>query len=201
VYGATHSDAGGICAAADAHTHTHTNVEIQVIAAQFMTLFCAWLNIQLLPLNIFLICLIIIGVGLLLFAIPVIPGVPIYFLCGVTITAAEEAASDADKLGGFGIAIVLGSATAFLTKMLACVLQQKVFGEQLGSGVSIRAAVTVNSEMMKAIRLMLAAPGFSFAACAILVGGPGPSRASVSPSMSLSLSLSMSMSALVSVSV
>mmetsp|Transcript_55417 Transcript_55417/g.89779 ORF Transcript_55417/g.89779 Transcript_55417/m.89779 type:complete len:968 (+) Transcript_55417:209-3112(+) len=145
---------------------------MQVIAAQFMTLFCAWLNIQLLPLNIFLICLIIIGVGLLLFAIPVIPGVPIYFLCGVTITAAEEEASDADKLGGFGIAIVLGSATAFLTKMLACVLQQKVFGEQLGSGVSIRAAVTVNSEMMKAIRLMLAAPGFSFAACAILVGGP-----------------------------
>ena len=47
---------------------------MNVPAAKYMTLFCAWLNVQLAPLNVFLTCLIIIAVGLVMFAIPIIPG-------------------------------------------------------------------------------------------------------------------------------
>jgi len=47
---------------------------LNVPAAKYMTLFCAWLNIQLASTDIWITCIIIIAVGLFMFAIPIIPG-------------------------------------------------------------------------------------------------------------------------------
>ena len=40
--------------------------------------------------------------------------------------------------------------------------QQKLFGEQMGSSVTIRAMVGINTPSLKAIRYILEQPGLSF---------------------------------------
>ena len=140
---------------------------MNVVAAQFMTLFCAWLNVALAAVNIVLICFIIIFVGLLLFAVPIIPGVPIYYLTGVICAGQIKQLNES-----MAIAVVVGTIVSIVTKLLACAMQQKLFGEMLGGRVSIRTACAINSESMKAINLILTEPGISFTAVCIFMGGP-----------------------------
>ena len=59
----------------------------------------------------FVTCVIIIVVGLVMFAIPIIPGAPIYLVCGVTI------ASQANQLGdSFVLSMLLGTATGLFLR-------------------------------------------------------------------------------------
>jgi hypothetical protein len=151
----------------------------QVIAGQFTVLFLAWLNIAMSPLNCFAIAGIIIFVGniLMLFPPGLIPGVPIYLLCGIAIgtPAAERqlAAYSGWTEPSFALAMVLASAAAFITKMLSAVLTQFIFGEVCGSrSVSIRSVTGVNTDIMKAIKLVLESNPCSILSMAILGGGP-----------------------------
>ena len=99
----------------------------QVIAGQFTVLFLAWLNIAMSPLNCFAIAGIIIGVGLILMIFPpgLIPGGPVYLLCGIAIGTPEAerqlAAYSGSKDLSFALAMVRASAAAFITKMLSVV--------------------------------------------------------------------------------
>ena len=52
--------------------------------------------------------------------------------CGVTIGAAGER-----SLGSFAGAMVLAVGMALLCKLLACLMQQKLFGEVLGRSVAV----------------------------------------------------------------
>eukprot|EP00802_Teleaulax_amphioxeia_P003466 Tamp_03469.p1 GENE.Tamp_03469~~Tamp_03469.p1 ORF type:complete len:901 (-),score=134.32 Tamp_03469:1009-3624(-) len=139
---------------------------MQAIVTTMVTLFLAWLNMQLQSTHVLVICLIIMGIGLVLFAIPVVPGVPAYLACGVIIGAAQ------DQVGGFWMAQLLGIFVAGLTKHLACLLQQKVFGELLGKSLWVRSTLGVNQPIMKAIHLILQEKGLTMGKVAILVGGP-----------------------------
>ena len=151
----------------------------QVIAGQFTVLFLAWLNIAMSPLNCFAIAGIIIGVGIILMIFPpgLIPGVPVYLLCGIAIGTPEAerqlAAYSGSKEPSFALAMVLASAAAFITKMLSVVLTQLIFGELWGGrSVSIRSLTGVNTDIMKAIKLVLETNPVSILSMSILCGGP-----------------------------
>ena len=73
------------------------------------------------------------------------------------ITALE---TQVPALGYFG-ALVVVCAIGQMLKFNAIVIQQKVFGEFLGSYTAIRSACAVNSVSIKAIRLILMEPGMS----------------------------------------
>jgi hypothetical protein len=73
----------------------------------------------------------------------------------------------------FFIGIIYASGFAFLTKLLAIAMQQKGIGGLLGKKVGIRQAVDVNSDTMKAIKIILTQPGcITKGKVCILVGGP-----------------------------
>lgn len=140
---------------------------LEAVVMTMTTMFLAWLNMQLASVHIAGICVIIIVIALCLFAIPVVPGVPAYLACGVTIGAAGEKA-----FGSFTAALLLAVFIAGISKLLACLMQQKLFGQVMGNSVRIRSMVGVNSKGIKAIKLILEQPGMSRAKVAILVGGP-----------------------------
>ena len=139
---------------------------MQAMVMTMTTLFMAWLNIQLAGLHWAIIAVIIMGIGLILFAIPVVPGVPAYLACGVILGAAEP------QFGSFALTMIVGSIVATVTKLLACLMQQKIFGELLGRQLWVRSTLGVNDPTMKAINLILQEKGLTMGKVAILVGGP-----------------------------
>jgi len=85
---------------------------LQALVMTMTTMFMAWLNMQLAGLHVGLICVIIVCIALLLFAIPVVPGVPAYLACGVIIGAAEK------QLGSFALTMLLAWLVASLSVRL-----------------------------------------------------------------------------------
>ena len=73
-----------------------------------------------------------------------------------------------------GSALAVGLSCAL--KFVAIVLQQEVIGRRLGQYVSVRAAVGINSPLIRAARFVLQQPGLSFDKCLILCGGPDCTR-------------------------
>jgi hypothetical protein len=150
---------------------------------QVVVVFFAWLNEVLAPLQTWEVCLIFCGVGITMFLIPVIPGVPVYIACGAVVPASMMGVgTDNDELAAMGVGdappasfwygLLLASAVGFALKHMAVVLQQELIGRAFGGYVSVRALVRVNSVEMRASRMILERPGLNFAKCAILVGGP-----------------------------
>jgi len=101
-------------------------------------------------------------VGILLFMIPPVPGFAVYLMGSFLIP----------QFVGFWVGVVVSAAVSFGLKVSALVIQQKIIGEQLGSLVSVRALIGVNSITMRAIRKILEQPGMGLAKMCILVGGP-----------------------------
>ena len=103
-------------------------------------------------LDLFSVCLIYFIIGVLMLGV-MIPGVPVYIAGGLIVGNA------AMREMPFGIAIALSTLVCFVIKLGAVVVQQKVIGELLGTRVSVRMLVGVNSTTIKAIRRVLSAPG------------------------------------------
>lgn len=139
---------------------------LQALVMTMTTLFMAWLNIQLAGMRVEIIAGIIVCIALVLFAIPVVPGVPAYLACGVIIGNAET------QVGSFALTLVIAVAVAQASKQLACLMQQKVFGELLGKSLWVRSTLGVNQPTIKAINLILQERGLTMGKVAILVGGP-----------------------------
>ena len=74
---------------------------------------------------------------------------------------------------GWAGSIAYSTGVSLVLKLIASAMQQKLIGENLSHYVSVRQAVTINSTMMKAIRLILSQPGLSIPKVAILSCGPG----------------------------
>lgn len=70
-------------------------------------------------------------------------------------------------------AIFYSTGIGLVLKLIASALQQKMIGENLSHFVSIRQFVSVNSNMMRAMKLVLKRHGLSVSKVAILIGGPG----------------------------
>ena len=117
--------------------------------------------------------LMIVGVGLFLFLLPPVPGVPIYMVAGIILIASGTNNSP-NAEGGMGVAwsIAFAMGTSLLMKLSACTVQQCCIGMPLKKSIKIKQAVGINSVEMRTMKLVLARPGLSIAKCAILIGMP-----------------------------
>eukprot|EP00937_MAST-01D_sp_MAST-1D-sp2_P000257 g257.t1 len=106
------------------------------------------------------------GVGLVMFLLPPVPGVPVYLAGGVILTNAAKADF------GFGGALVYTIGICFAIKLAAIAVQQKGIGGRMAHNVKVRQAVQINSVMIRSIKVILQRPGLSPAKVAILCGGP-----------------------------
>ena len=142
-------------------------VTLQVVISKFTVLFLSWLIDPFCDgMSWPAVTAIILVVGLVMFLLPPVPGMPIYLAGGILITAAARDTMDDAGVIAFTCTICLA------LKMLACTVQQKIFGERLGSYVYVRQLVGVNSDATRVMRLILAEPGLSPPKVAILLGGP-----------------------------
>jgi hypothetical protein len=142
-------------------------VMMQVGIARVVTLFLSWLNATLAPLPIPLILFIFICVGICMFMIPVIPGVPVYLSGGIIITGATM-----ESLG-FWNGVMLSTFVCYGLKLIAVVLQQGVIGGGMRQSAKVRQLVGVNSLTIRAIKYILEQPGMlKIDKVAILCGGP-----------------------------
>mmetsp|Transcript_20778 Transcript_20778/g.60442 ORF Transcript_20778/g.60442 Transcript_20778/m.60442 type:complete len:916 (-) Transcript_20778:1865-4612(-) len=139
---------------------------LSVIVAQVTVLFLSWLIEQTSKMSLGAVTGILVGVGMLMFLLPPVPGVPIYLTLGIVIVAIGR-----DTLGYIG-SMAYAAAVSLALKLLACTLQQKLIGDNLSHYVSVRQFVGINSNLIRSMRLILADPGISIAKVAILVGGP-----------------------------
>jgi hypothetical protein len=129
--------------------------------------FFSWLNVQLSTMAFGPMIGLFIGFGVSLFLLPPVPGVPVYIIGGITVVKNGEA-----PLGGFQNSFWTCVAICLGIKLTAVMIQQKGFGANLGSYVSVRAIVGVNDVTIKAVRLILEKPGLNIAKVCILCGGP-----------------------------
>ena len=90
-------------------------------------------------------------IGAVLFLLPPVPGAAIYLVGGMILPDEQicgKTFAD-DEATGFWTALVWSMFIFFVMKLAAHVIQQKVFGEGLGSYTSVLQMVAINSEMMK----------------------------------------------------
>eukprot|EP00586_Coscinodiscus_wailesii_P003085 CAMPEP_0172490614 /NCGR_PEP_ID=MMETSP1066-20121228/21102_1 /TAXON_ID=671091 /ORGANISM="Coscinodiscus wailesii, Strain CCMP2513" /LENGTH=555 /DNA_ID=CAMNT_0013259167 /DNA_START=665 /DNA_END=2329 /DNA_ORIENTATION=- len=139
---------------------------VQVLVAKFLNLILSVLIEEMKNFSIWAVTGVMVAVGVFLFLLPPIPGVPIYLAFGVVAIPAGQ--SVFGLVGSIGYSI----AVCFVMKLFSVALQQKLIGANLKRFVSIRAIVQINSHMMRSMKLVLLDPGFSVAKVAILVGGP-----------------------------
>ena len=139
---------------------------LQVVIGKAVTLFLAWLNAYLsLGYSTNEVVVIFFAIGLIMFLLPPVPGVPVYLAGGVILTNALQKDYD------FWVAGLLASCICFAIKLVAIVCQQKGIGELGGKFVAVRSAVSINSMLMRAIKRILSGP-VDFASVCILCGGP-----------------------------
>jgi len=139
----------------------------QVIAVQFLALVLGWVQVRFAEFNLAFITISMVVVGLLMFLLPPIPGVPIYMALGITIPPKGR-----ELFGSVGWSFIYCVAVSLALKLLACAMQQKLIGEQLSNSVKIRKMVAINTPMVRAIRVVLSDKGYTLAKVAVLVGGP-----------------------------
>eukprot|EP00966_Prymnesium_polylepis_P298749 6903849-Prymnesium_polylepis.2 len=84
----------------------------------------------------------------------------------------EKNSTDSDAPSSFWIGMLVACALGSLLKFLACAIQQEIIGRMLGRRVWVRAAVGINSSVMRSIRVVLEKPGMTIDKSMILVGGP-----------------------------
>ena len=141
-------------------------IMLQVLVSQFTVLFLSWLIEYTQNLGLGVVTVLLSVVGMLLFLLPPVPGVPIYLTLGIVVLAVGR-----DTLGIVG-GMVYAAVVSLLLKLVACAVQQKLIGENLARYVSVRKLVGINSNLIKATRLILAEEGMGIAKVCILVGGP-----------------------------
>lgn len=121
---------------------------------------------DMLPKNIYLVTPSFYMVGLVMFLLPFVPGVPVYIAGGFIIY------NSGGKEWGFFVAVVYASALCLVLKLNAVVVQQKMFGELMGSSLTIQHHVGVHTQPIRAIERILTRPGLTLAKVCILCGGP-----------------------------
>jgi len=139
---------------------------MNVGVGKVVVLMLAWLNEETASWGPGAVTGVTVAFGIFLFLMPPVPGVPVYLFAGVVMVNSLQ-----DEVG-FWPGIFITSGVCLFIKLTACAIQQKVFGENLGSYVVVRKAVGFNSMMMRAIRYCLEQPGLSPGKVSILCGGP-----------------------------
>uniref|UniRef100_A0A7S4M5X6 Uncharacterized protein n=1 Tax=Odontella aurita TaxID=265563 RepID=A0A7S4M5X6_9STRA len=141
-------------------------VFLNVLASKFTTVFLSWLIEYTSTMSIPAVTGIVLAVGMFLFMLPPIPGLPIYLTGGIVLVSIGK-----DTMGLWG-AVTYACAVSLVVKLLACAVQQKLIGGTLGGNVGVKQMVSMNSEGIRAMRVMLSDEGFTARKVAVLVGGP-----------------------------
>ena len=142
-------------------------IGVNVGLGKGVNLFLAWLNGYLSDFSLQAVCVIFVAIGLLMFLLPPVPGLPVYISGGIIITKAAEPSM------GFWGALMFSSFLSFLIKLpLAITIQQKCIGEYMGDSVEVKRLVGINSITIRAIDKILRRPGFDLGKICILSGGP-----------------------------
>ena len=153
---------------------------MNVIVGKYINVFLAWLNTEcgVLKMNsssetvgFVLVALVIVAVGMFLFLLPPVPGVPIYLTGGIVLVKAGTYYTNTatgfleDKDNPYGAHISVGCmcGIALCIKLCACTLQQKCIGGPLRNSVAIRQACGVNSLGARTMRRILSRPGLDMA--------------------------------------
>lgn len=118
-------------------------------------------------LSVWYVSLIIYIVGTFLFLLPPTPGVPVYFVTGLVITA--KAMGDGMN---FCIAAALSVAVGSASKMSFMAIAQKGIGEPLGGYVAVKSLCQVHTVEIRAIEFILREEGITLGKVAMLIGGP-----------------------------
>lgn len=106
-------------------------------------------------------------IGTFLFLLPPTPGVPVYMVAGIVISASAEHAGL-----GFNTGIALATFVAFAMKMCFAGVAQKCIGEPLANSVYVRSMCRVHTVEMRAIQKILAADGITVPKVLMCIGGP-----------------------------
>jgi hypothetical protein len=141
-------------------------IVMQVVVAKLTVVFLSWLIERTASFGLGVVTAILVGVGVVMFLLPPVPGVPVYLTLGIVLPAQGY-----KTLGWVG-SIAYSVAIGLLLKLFSSALQQKMIGENLSRYVSVRQFVGVNSTLMKAMRLLLSRQGLNVPKVAVLIGGP-----------------------------
>jgi hypothetical protein len=140
---------------------------LMVGVGKVLALFLSWFNGVIAAWPLYWILLALFGVGVSLFMLPPVPGMPIYLLSGVLIVHRCE--DDGHTfLFGCSLAISFG----FVMKMMAITLQQKCIGECFSQSVRVKRTIAVHTPFMKAVKYILSQKGWTVGKVAVLCGGP-----------------------------
>jgi len=153
---------------------------LSIGVAKLTYVFLSWLNEQLLTIDLVVVIIIFFVIGLLLFLLPPVPGLPVYFSSGIVLAARSRSISGV----GFGGGCVIACALSFVLKLTA-VSGQYYIGYFMGKSVKIQQMVGVDKVFTRAIEKILKSevgvqnPGkkrspftISIPQVAVLVGGP-----------------------------
>ena len=124
-----------------------------------VNIFLAELNAVLETLPLTQVTLIFVAVGVFMFLLPPVPGVPVYLAGGVCLTNA--AWKQGEGPWSFRSSVYFTIIVCFGSKLLAFACQQKLIGERMGHSVEVRTLVCVNSITIKAIKFILQKPGLT----------------------------------------
>jgi len=141
-------------------------ITLSVIASKFTTLFLSWLINATQHMSLVVVTSIMVGVGVLMFLLPPVPGAPIYLTMGIVIIPVGS------ETLGLVWSIVYAMAVSTVLKLLATALQQKMIGGLLMNQVGVRQLVGVNTPVIRAMKLLLSSDGLTIPKVAILCGGP-----------------------------
>jgi len=139
---------------------------LSVIVSQFTLLFLSWLIEKTSEMPLAAVTGILIGIGMIMFLLPPVPGVPIYLTLGIVIIPVGRATMGIIGSLLYALGVSLG------LKLLACGIQQKLIGGLLKHKVGVRQFCGVNSNLMRSMKLVLKQPGIGIDKVSILVGGP-----------------------------
>ena len=139
---------------------------LQVLVANLTVVFLSWMIEQTATLGLAAVTGIMCAVGVMMFLLPPVPGVPVYLTLGIVLPAQGHA-----LLGWVG-SIAYSVGIGLLLKLFSSALQQKMIGQNLSHYVKVRQFVGINSKLMKSMRLVLGKGGLSVSKVAILIGGP-----------------------------
>jgi len=141
-------------------------VFLNVLVSKFTTVFLSGLIEFTSEMNLLAVTGIVIGVGMTLFMLPPIPGLPIYLTGGIVLVSVGR--NTLGLWGSIGYACIV----SLLLKLLACAVQQKLIGGNLGGYTGVKQLVSINSEGIRAMRVILSDKGITARKVAVLVGGP-----------------------------
>jgi len=140
---------------------------LQVLVANLTVVFLSWMIEYTAGFGLVAVTAIMCAVGVMMFLLPPVPGVPVYLTLGIVLAAQGN-----ETLGWAG-SILYSTGVGLVLKLFSSALQQKMIGENLSHYVKVRQFVSINSTLMKGMHLVLGKGGLSIPKVAILIGGPG----------------------------